>query len=133
MPEEDTDYSAAFKSARGKIRQQSRDLRDRLLSNLDAQTDTRKRRSIKEFAEEARNKAIKDLETEYKVNPNKSDYESDISQRGFDGFNPPEATEADEIGGGGGGGGQIPDGFTTREITICESGSAVQITVLVES
>jgi len=129
MPNEDTDYSDAFKSARGRIRQQARDLRNRLLSDPDVQGDTKKIRAIKEFAKEARDKAIKDLTTEYKINPNKTDYESDISQRGFDGFDPPEATERDEIGGSG----QIPDGFETREITICEDGSAVQITVLVEA
>ena len=119
MSEKDTDYSDAFKSARSKIRQQSRDLKNRLFRDLDAQTDTRTRKAIRQFAEEARNKAIKDLETEYKVNPNKSDYESDIGQRGFDGFNPPEATEADEIGSGGG---QIPDGFSEITLTICING-----------
>ena len=118
MPEEDTDYSAAFKSARRKIRQQSRDLRNRLFRDSDTQTDTRKRKAIREFAEEARNKAIKDLETEYKINPNKSDYESDISQRGFDGFNPPEATEADEIGGN-----NVLDGYSEETLTVCINGS----------
>jgi len=87
------DFSQAFKSARGKIRQQARDLERSALAGV---TSHRERRRIKRLADEARDRAIKDLTTEYKANPNKSDYESDIQQRGIDQFEAPEASEKDE-------------------------------------
>ena len=78
------EFTRAFKRARGEIRQQARDLRSSLLSG--ANQGTKRRREIKAFAEEAERRAIIDLTTEYRANPNKDDYESDISQRGIDQF-----------------------------------------------
>lgn len=112
------DFSKEYKSARGKIRQQARDFERSALRGI---TSTKERRRIKELADEARDRAIVDLTTEYKANPNKTDYESDIQQRGIDQFIPPEATEKDETGGGGG----IPDGYSEETLTICENGSPV--------
>jgi hypothetical protein len=107
------EFTRAFKRARGEIRQQARDLRSSLLSG--ANQGTKRRREIKAFAEEAERRAIIDLTTEYRANPNKDDYESDISQRGIDQFIPPESTERDDVGGG-------VSGFNEQTLTICVDG-----------
>ena len=122
------DFSQAYKSARRKMRQQARDLKRSYLRGV---TSHRERRRIKELADEARDRAIFDLTTEYKANPNKTDYESDIQQRGIDQFIPPEATEKDEVGIGGGGGGGIPNGYTEEILDVVDAfNSAGQRTFL---
>jgi hypothetical protein len=60
---------------------------------------------------------------------NKSDYESDISQRGMDQLTMPENEPATEPEQGGGG---VPDGYLETEVTICDraTNTAVDGTIL---
>lgn len=71
-----------------------RALKDQRNEALQGARGTKERREIKQAYEGA----VHDLTTSYKPKENKTDYESDIGQRGIDQFTAPEATEANEAG-----------------------------------
>lgn len=73
-----------------------RSLKDQRNEALQGARGTKERRGIKEAYEGA----VYDLTTSYEPRENKTDYESDIGQRGIDQFTAPEATEATEATGG---------------------------------
>lgn len=91
-----------------------RSIRQEEREKLSQASSTKERRTIKEEADAAL-EAIKDLSTDYNPTNNKTDYESDISQRGFDQFNPPEASQKDDVGAG-------ISGFNEETLTICVNG-----------
>lgn len=70
------------------LNQARKALRDQRNNALQGASGTRERREIKEAYEGA----VYDLTTSYKPRENKTDYESDIGQRGIDQFTAPEAT-----------------------------------------
>lgn len=72
------------------VRRAKRDIRKIEKSYLAQATSTEQRRRIKQLADEAEQKALYDLGVEYKPKVNKSDYESDIQQKGVDSFKSPD-------------------------------------------
>ena len=82
-----------YRDARSSLREQEK-------TELSSANNTADKRKIKEDFEGA----VYDLDTKYKPQKNKDDYESDITERGIDQFTAPEATPEQSSGGGGGGG-----------------------------
>lgn len=72
------------------VRRAKRNIRKIEKSYLAQATSTEQRRKIKQLADEAEEKALYDLGVEYKPKVNKSDYESDIQQKGVDSFKSPD-------------------------------------------
>lgn len=89
-----------------------RSLKDQRNEALQGARGTKERREIKEAYEGA----VHDLTTSYEPRENKTDYESDIGQRGIDQFTAPESTPQDDSGSGGG----IPDGFEEETLDVVE-------------
>ena len=101
-----------------------RDLKDARNAALSTAQSTSERRIIKETYEGA----VYNLDTSYAPTQNKTDYESDIGQRGIDQFTAPEATP--EQSGGGGGGGDIE---FNGSVMICINGSPYYIDIPYDS
>ena len=107
----DTENQASLKRQRStrEFNQARGALKDQRNEALQGAMSTKKRREI----EEAYQGAVYDLSTNYKPRENKTDYESDIGQRGIDQFTAPEATP--ETAGGSAG---VPDGFEEETLDI---------------
>ena len=105
-----------YRDARSSLREQER-------SMLSGANNTSDKRKIKEAFEGA----VYDLDTKYKPQKNKDDYESDITERGIDQFTAPEATPEQSSGGGGGG---LPDGYVETDFIMCVNGSPVSGKIL---
>lgn len=80
-----------------KFNKARRALKDQRNEALQGARGTKERREIKEAYEGA----VHDLTTSYEPRENKTDYESDIGQRGIDQFAAPESTPQDDSGSGG--------------------------------
>ena len=102
-----------YRDARSSLRDQEREA----LSGVNNTADKRK---IKEAFEGA----VYDLDTSYTPRNNKTDYESDVGQRGIDQFTAPEATPEQEASSG------IPDGYVETEVILCVNGSPVTGNIL---
>ena len=105
-----------YRDARGSLREQEK-------TDLSSANNTADKRKIKEAFEGA----VYDLDTKYKPQENKDDYESDITERGIDQFTAPEATPEQSSGGGGGG---LPDGYAETNFIMCVNGSPVSGKIL---
>lgn len=118
----DTENQASLKRQRQtrEFNQARGALKDQRNEALQGATSTKERREIKE----AYNGAVYDLSTNYNPRQNKTDYESDIGQRGVDQFTAPEATP--EASGGGG----LPDGYVETAFTLCVDGAPVGGSIL---
>ena len=107
--------------ARRELRKKQRRIRKEEKAELGRASGTRDRRSIKEDADAALEKAEFKFNEKYKPSENKQDYESDIQQRGTDQFTAPEATPEN---------GNLLSGYSERSVILCEDGSPVNGTIL---
>jgi hypothetical protein len=65
---------------------------------------------------------IYDLSVTVPLLQNKTDYQSDVGQRGIDQLQMPETSPASYDGGGGGGGSGVPSGYGPEEWTVYDGG-----------
>tara|TARA_R110000744_G_scaffold87638_2_gene171062 strand:+ start:32 stop:415 length:384 start_codon:yes stop_codon:yes gene_type:complete len=90
--EEEKEARFVRERARRELRKKQRKIRKEEKAELGKASGTRDRRSIKEDADAALEKAEFKFNEKYKPSENKQDYESDIQQRGIDQFTAPDAT-----------------------------------------
>lgn len=119
--EEEKEARFVRERARRELRKKQREIRKEEKAELGKFSGTRDRRSIKEDADAALEKAEFKFNEKYKPSENKQDYESDIQQRGIDQFTAPDATPEN---------GDLLSGYLARSVILCENGSPINGTIL---